>query len=147
MIKIASFWKRGTAFVIDSIVISIIIWGLFLVNPFVVPLFSVIYSIFAMFFSLFYFIVLEWVYGQTLVKRLFNLNVVNKKGRKITWTDSVVRNVLRLVDILPFLYIVGIISILVTEKRQRLGDLAANTLVVENLKKRLRWKADLLFIL
>ena len=138
MIKIASFWKRGTAFVIDSIVISIIIWGLFLVNPFVVPLFSVIYSIFAMFFSLVYFIVLEGVYGQTLGKRLFNLNVVNKKGRKITWTDSVVRNVLRLVDILPFLYIVGIISILVTEKRQRLGDLAANTLVVENLKKRLR---------
>ena len=44
------------------------------------------------------------------------------------------RNVLRLIDILPFVYLVGCVSILVTSRNQRLGDLAAGTLVVRERK-------------
>jgi len=68
--------------------------------------------------------------GRTPGKRLNGLRVVKTDGSPITFFPSAVRNVLRLVDILPSAYLVGIVSILVTRRNQRLGDLAAGTLVV-----------------
>ena len=57
-------------------------------------------------------------------------SVVRVDGSPITFFTSAVRNVLRLVDILPGMYLVGIVTILVTRQNQRLGDVAAGTLVV-----------------
>ena len=68
--------------------------------------------------------------GRTPGKRLNGLRVVRDNGSPIGFLTSSVRNVLRLVDLLPTAYLVGIVSILVTSKNQRLGDLAAGTLVV-----------------
>ncbi len=68
--------------------------------------------------------------GQTPGKRLNGLRVVRESGAPVTFATSAVRNVLRLVDILPGTYLVGIASILATGRNQRLGDLAAGTLVV-----------------
>jgi len=68
--------------------------------------------------------------GRTPGKRLNGLRVVRETGAPITFTTSAVRNVLRLIDILPGTYLVGIIAILVTRRNQRLGDLLAGTLVV-----------------
>jgi uncharacterized RDD family membrane protein YckC len=67
--------------------------------------------------------------GRTPGKRLNGLRVVRTDGSPVTFLTSAVRNLLRIVDIVG-LYAVGIISILVTSKNQRLGDLAAGTLVV-----------------
>jgi uncharacterized RDD family membrane protein YckC len=68
--------------------------------------------------------------GQTPGKRRNGLRVVRESGAPVTFATSAVRNVLRLVDIVPGTYLVGIASILATRRNQRLGDLAAGTVVV-----------------
>jgi uncharacterized RDD family membrane protein YckC len=68
--------------------------------------------------------------GRTPGKRLNGLRVVRSDGSPVGFLTSAVRNALRLVDILPGTYLVGIVSILATARNQRLGDLAAGTLVV-----------------
>jgi len=68
--------------------------------------------------------------GRTPGKRLNALRVVRIDGSPVTFFTSAIRNVLRLVDILPGMYLVGIAAILVTRQNQRVGDVAAGTLVV-----------------
>ncbi len=70
--------------------------------------------------------------GRTPGKRLNGLRVVRQNGAPVTFATSAVRNVLRLIDILPGWYLVGIAAILITGRNQRLGDLAAGTLVVRD---------------
>ena len=68
--------------------------------------------------------------GRTPGKRWNGLRVVKAGGGPVTFMTSAVRNLLRLVDILPGFYLIGMVTILATEKNQRLGDLAAGTIVV-----------------
>jgi uncharacterized RDD family membrane protein YckC len=68
--------------------------------------------------------------GRTPGKRLNGLRVVRLDGSPVAFFTSAIRNVLRLIDILPGGYLVGIAAILLTSRNQRLGDLAAGTLVV-----------------
>jgi uncharacterized RDD family membrane protein YckC len=68
--------------------------------------------------------------GRTLGKRWTGLRVVRSGGRPMTFVPSCVRNVMRVVDILPVLYGIGVITIFITARNQRLGDLAAGTLIV-----------------
>src|SRR5215213_3877502 len=68
--------------------------------------------------------------GRTLGKRWTGLRVMRTGGRPVTFVPSCVRNVMRLVDILPLFYAVGMFSIFFTARNQRLGDLAAGTLIV-----------------
>jgi uncharacterized RDD family membrane protein YckC len=78
-----------------------------------------------------YFAGTELVWAQTLGKRLLGLRVVRADGSKADAGAVVIRNLVRLVDWLPFLYVVGAIAVFATgERRQRLGDLAAGTRVV-----------------
>lgn len=70
--------------------------------------------------------------GRTPGKRLNGLRVLQDDGRPIGFFTSAVRNVLRLVDFLPSGYLLGIAAVLVTRRNQRLGDLAAGTLVVRD---------------
>jgi hypothetical protein len=67
--------------------------------------------------------------GRTPGKRWTGLRVVRLDGGPVTFTTSAVRNLLRLVDGLLG-YAVGVVAILVSVRNQRLGDLAAGTLVV-----------------
>jgi uncharacterized RDD family membrane protein YckC len=77
-----------------------------------------------------YYIVLEAALGATLGKLATNVRVVRQEdGGPIGWSASVVRNVLRLIDGLVF-YAVGAIAMCISKRRQRLGDVAAGTLVV-----------------
>jgi uncharacterized RDD family membrane protein YckC len=68
--------------------------------------------------------------GRTPGKRWSNLRVVCDDGSPVTFRSSALRNILRLVDVLPALYLVGSVAIFATRNNQRLGDLAAGTLVV-----------------
>lgn len=68
--------------------------------------------------------------GRTPGKRWTGLRVIRSGGGPITFTTSALRNVVRVVDFLPVTYGVGMFCIFVTERNQRLGDLAAGTLVV-----------------
>lgn len=69
-------------------------------------------------------------HGQTPGKRAVGLRVLRADGSPVTATEALLRNILRLVDLLPVLGLVGIVSILATRRDQRIGDLAAGTVVV-----------------
>jgi len=77
-----------------------------------------------------YYIVLEAVLGATLGKLLLGLRVVNVDGSRIGWGASIIRNLLRIIDVLPFFYLLGDILIWTSPQRQRLGDRVAKTVVV-----------------
>ncbi|MFB6107627.1 MAG: RDD family protein [Haloplanus sp.] len=77
-----------------------------------------------------YHTVLEWRFGKTIGKALVNIRVTAVDGSSPTLGESVVRNVVRLVDWLPGLYLVGIVGTVVSERKQRLGDRLAGTTVV-----------------
>jgi uncharacterized RDD family membrane protein YckC len=68
--------------------------------------------------------------GQTPGKRYAGLRVIKENGAPISIFDAVTRNLIRPVDQIPGLYAVGIISVLVSSRNQRLGDFAAGTVVV-----------------
>lgn len=78
-----------------------------------------------------YFVYTEGRYGQTLGKRALGIVVVSEDGEPIDSGDALVRNVLRIVDALPGMFLLGAVLILLTERGQRVGDLAAETVVVE----------------
>ena len=78
-----------------------------------------------------YHIVLEWFWrGQTLGKRLCKLRVTDAEGLRLSFHQVVMRNLVRFVDLLPGLYLVGGAACLLSRHAQRLGDLAAGTVVV-----------------
>ncbi|HJR58239.1 MAG TPA: RDD family protein [Vicinamibacterales bacterium] len=93
-------------------VLAIFVLGLFVIN----------FAYFAVFESL-------WN-GQTPGKRLIGLRVIHASGRPISVFEAILRNVVRIADQLPGIYAIGIVSVFLTERSQRLGDLAAGTVVV-----------------
>lgn len=78
-----------------------------------------------------YFILMEAYAGWTLGKRALGMKVVDIDGNKIGIKKSLVRNLLRLVDGLPALNILGIILIARSREGQRLGDYLAKSYVVK----------------
>lgn len=81
--------------------------------------------------ELVYFLVCEAITGgRSIGKAAVGLRVVGDDGFPLSGRASLVRNLLRAVDILPSNYVVGLVAILVSSRSQRLGDLAAGTLVV-----------------
>src|SRR5439155_14952717 len=76
--------------------------------------------------------------GRTPGKRWNGLRVVRTGGQPVGFVASAIRNLLRLVDILPGLYLVGITSILVTDRNQRVGDLAGDTVVARAPRRAVR---------
>jgi uncharacterized RDD family membrane protein YckC len=77
-----------------------------------------------------YYAVLEGLFGATVGKRLAGLRVTDLNGRRIGWQAAVLRNVTRLLDALPFLYLLGGFLTLSSRQHQRLGDRFAGTVVV-----------------
>lgn len=70
--------------------------------------------------------------GQTPGKRITKIRVIQQSGRPIGLFESMARNFIRYVDQFPSFYAVGVITMFVTRQHQRLGDLAAGTLVVRD---------------
>ena len=82
-----------------------------------------------------YFIVFEWLWnGQTPGKRLLKLRVIREDGRPITLWEAIARNLLRIFDAVPGfivpVYSIGLISIFMGARDQRVGDVFAGTVVV-----------------
>ena len=69
-------------------------------------------------------------HGQTPGKRLVGLRVLSVTGRPARIDEAILRNLLRVIDQLPGVYAIGIVTMLVSSRNQRLGDLAAGTVVV-----------------
>ena len=79
-----------------------------------------------------YFAFFEWMWsGQTPGKRWLKLRVIREDGRPITFWEACVRNLLRTFDMMPApFYSIGLISVFVNGRDQRVGDMVAGTVVV-----------------
>ncbi len=79
-----------------------------------------------------YFIVLEGTVGATVGKLLVGIRVRAEDGTPISFGPAAVRNVLRVIDIIPYFlpYLLGAILVWSSPRKQRLGDRAAHTVVV-----------------
>jgi uncharacterized RDD family membrane protein YckC len=78
-----------------------------------------------------YFMLFEIVWsGQTPGKRLVGVRVIRENGYPIRPVDAVIRNLVRLVDWLPGMYGVGVLTMLLNRRSKRLGDFASGTIVV-----------------
>ncbi len=70
--------------------------------------------------------------GQTIGKKAFRLRVMGDRGEPLTFMQAGIRNVVRIVDFLPYGYGVGMVVLFANGKGKRLGDLAAGTIVVKD---------------
>lgn len=82
-----------------------------------------------------YFVFFEWLWsGQTPGKRLLKLRVIREDGRPVTLWEALARNIIRLFDNVPSfllpLYSVGLITVFLSRRDQRIGDMFAGTIVV-----------------
>ncbi len=81
--------------------------------------------------SIGYGVFTEWAWrGQTFGKRIMRLRVMDAHGLRLQFNQILMRNLLRFADLLPGCYLVGGVAMVLSRRAQRLGDLAANTVVV-----------------
>ena len=78
--------------------------------------------------------------GQTVGKRVFRLRAVGDRGEPMTFVQAGIRNVVRIVDFLPYAYGVGMVVLFVNGRGKRLGDLAAGTVVVKDSDSIALWQ-------
>ena len=90
---------------------------------------SIVIAAFLLFYGYFAGFEAFW-HGQTPGKRLIGLRVLSVTGRPARIDEAILRNLLRVIDQLPGVYAIGIVTMLVSSRNQRLGDLAAGTVVV-----------------
>jgi uncharacterized RDD family membrane protein YckC len=95
-----------------------------------------VYAIFGLVAAVFYwgyYVFFEMLWnGQSPGKRWVGLRVIRGDGTPITLSESLIRNLARLVDFLPAAYGIGIVTMFIDKQSRRLGDLAAGTLVVQD---------------
>jgi len=132
---------RMLAWLVDFVlIIGLTIAAIFLVSMVMVVSLTLGFALwflllFAIWFG--YGIVLEWFWrGRTIGKRAFKLRVMDEGGLRLTFPQVAIRNLLRVADMLPTPYLVGGVVCLLTRRCQRLGDLAAGTVVVRTTRRR-----------
>lgn len=133
---LAGIGSRYMAALIDHIVIGLIIVLLFLAmnlsrgfDFFTILTAFAIIAVFMVSFGYYTFFETVWR-GQSPGKRALNLRVLKADGLPIGFTDALMRNVVRFVDFLPAAYGLGLTVMFFDRKWRRLGDMAANTVVV-----------------
>lgn len=126
-----SFFARSLAWFIDFLIQSAVV-VLFL---FILPRLGD-FGMGLLFIIMFF---LHWLYpvffeiyfqGQTPGKKMMKIQVLLIDGTMVNWGASLLRNLLRTVDFLPFFYALGVATMLMSKDFRRLGDLVANTIVV-----------------
>lgn len=134
--EVAGFFSRLLAWLMDVIVIGVLtLVASIAAQAFVVlseAFAQTVYTILFFVISWGYFVFLEWFWGgQSLGKRAVGLRVLSDDGVRITIWQSAIRNLFRVLDSLPVLYLIGGSVALLSQGGRRLGDLAAGTIVVQ----------------
>ncbi len=141
---LAGIGSRGLALLYDSLIQFIVYFVLFLLMVGLMPGLSKYWdsgSQWAMAIWIFIGFALYWGYfalfealwnGQTPGKRHAGIRVIKQSGPSINAFEAIARNFLRVVDSLPGAYAVGVITMFLSPRNQRLGDLVAGTLVVHD---------------
>ena len=131
----AGVWVRSRAFLLDwaiRVILSIVVFfllsmlaklsdgvatGLLFIAIFLV------YWLYPVLFEVFW-------HGQTPAKRVFGLRVVQDNGTPVSFTQSLIRNLMRTADILPIFYGLGMSVMLLHPQFKRLGDILSGSLVI-----------------
>jgi uncharacterized RDD family membrane protein YckC len=130
--------RRVLAIIVDGLLLSVLFWvmsmlfgsssaegGQVSASMTGLPFILYLLIVFA------YFSLMEGYRGQTVGKMLLGIKVIREDNGEVPGLKvAAIRTILRLIDMLPFAYLVGFIAVLISAKNQRLGDMAANTLVV-----------------
>lgn len=133
---LAGLMQRILAYFIDSIAIGIIYYILVLLLIWIVPnnyAFQDTYVyIILMPIILFYHLLFEYFWnGQSLGKKALGIRVIKASGERPEFVDYFMRWMIRIIDISASFGLVAIVSILASDKRQRLGDLVSNMAVIQ----------------
>jgi uncharacterized RDD family membrane protein YckC len=156
--KIAGLGSRATANIIDWFILVLInaavSFSLIRISkehpPYSLPLPATVSSYVAATMIVLLFLLL-WGYfvffeyfgsGRTPGKMLIGIRVIQDNGQSITFLTSAVRNLFRIIDFLPALFLLGILMIFFNSQHKRIGDLAAGTLVVYQLKSKRKKKKN-----
>lgn len=139
-LDVAGAGSRAIALIIDTLIqVAALIGVAIVVFAGGVNGLAPVVVFFAFFFAVYwgYFTLFEGLWnGQTPGKRSQRLRVVRADGHPAGWPQYVIRNLVRVVDFLPVYYMLGVLVMLITKRSQRLGDLAAGTIVVREAKTR-----------
>jgi len=127
----ASFYARSVAWFIDLLIQLFIIIIFFFILPKLGDFGMGLLFVFLFFLHWLYPVFFEMLMqGQTPGKKMMKLQVILIDGTLLNWGASLLRNLLRTVDFLPFMYTLGVSTMILSKDFRRLGDLAANTMVV-----------------
>jgi len=139
---VAGIGSRFIAILVDYLIWLVVIVALILFISYVDPSLThfsklgekwatAIFTLFGFTFYWGYFTLFEAFWnGRTPGKRVAKIRVIQRSGRGIGLFEAMTRNLLRVIDQIPLVYAVGVVTIFLTKQHQRLGDLAAGTLVV-----------------
>jgi uncharacterized RDD family membrane protein YckC len=144
--KVAGLATRGIAQLLDLLILFGVLIGLYFAAlaagaagaDTVAYLLAVLGS-FVIVFGYFWACEAFWS-GQTVGKRVFRLRAVGDRGEPMTFVQAGIRNVVRIVDFLPYGYGVGLVALFVNGRGKRLGDLAAGTIVVKDSEHMQLWQ-------
>ncbi len=144
--ELAGVGSRGVAVAIDIMIQNIVMLTIGLIIVFVNgelnadimfieenTLYIVIGLLLVFIIQFGYFLIFEYfMKGETPGKKLVGLKVMMANGEPLSFIASLIRNFIRLADMLPGIYGIGIFSAVFSKRYMRVGDLAANTVVVKN---------------
>lgn len=140
---LAGIGSRFMALLIDTILQALVYLAVFLLAIFVIGVAPavtigrlgtwaaavVVLFLFCLYWG--YFAIFETLWkGQTPGKRYAGIRVIKDSGRPITAFEAIARNLLRVVDQIPGIYVVGITCMFLNKRNRRLGDFVAGTVVV-----------------
>ncbi|HEV2415825.1 MAG TPA: RDD family protein [Candidatus Dormibacteraeota bacterium] len=136
--QVAGLGTRGIAQLLDLLILGGVLLGIWFAALAVsqtglntVAVLLAILGSFVVVFGYFWACEAFWS-GQTVGKRVFRLRAVGDRGEPMTFVQAGIRNIVRIVDFLPYAYGVGIVVLFINGKGKRLGDLAAGTVVVKD---------------
>src|SRR5260221_10665019 len=137
--QVAGLGTRAIAQLLDLLIISVVLLALIFAaygvaavsNNAILPDLILIIGPFVIIFGYFWTSEAMWS-GQTLGKKAFRLRAVGDRGEPLTFMQAGIRNIVRIIDFLPYAYGVGLVVLFINGKGKRLGDLAAGTIVVKD---------------
>jgi len=128
-IPAAPVWRRIVATVIDSAIIGAF-WLILRTANLLSPNSGAFLNAASLGIIVFaYYFLQEWIFASTVGKRFEKLRVVGKSGDSADLRESLIRNIVRFVDFLPLLYLLGAVLLATSNQRRRLGDIVAGTMV------------------
>ena len=136
--QVAGLGTRAVAQLVDLLIVGGILTAVYFValaaevaSADTVAALIVVIGSFVVIFGYFWVSESLWS-GQTIGKKVFRLRAVGDRGEPLTFMQAGIRNIVRIVDFLPYAYGIGLVVLFANGKGKRLGDLAAGTVVVKD---------------